>query len=315
MTPATGRSPRHPLRQAMLLVTSALALVAALGSIGISAARANSPVLILAPDRDPCDSQDRRVTLRGLNFPPGLTATLTAVRVAPFRSNNLNPLPEATVGADGTFTVAFELRRLSCGYEPQQPEGTQYEIGAEINRTIVASATFTVVGGGRACFAETGFCAQGRFLAYWRAHGGLAVNGYPLSDEFDQQLEDGRTYRVQYFERVRMEYHPKNPAPYDVLLGQFGRRLHPLDPSAAMQPGAAYFPETQHNVSGGFLAYWQANGGLAQFGFPLSEVFTETLEDGNAYQVQYFERARFEYHGTTVLLGQFGRRVLAETPR
>lgn len=114
---------------------------------------------------------------------------------------------------------------MSCGYEPQQPEGTQYEVGAEINRTIVATATFTVSGSSRSCFTETGFCAQGRFLAYWRAHGGLAVNGYPISDEFDQLLEDGRTYRVQYFERARLELHPENVPPYDVLLGQFGRRI------------------------------------------------------------------------------------------
>ena len=39
---------------------------------------------------------------------------------------------------------------------------------------------------------------------------------------------------------------------------------------------------------------WQRNGGLPVFGFPLTEVITETLEDGRAYEVQYFERARFE---------------------
>jgi hypothetical protein len=30
---------------------------------------------------------------------------------------------------------------------------------------------------------------------------------------------------VQYFERARFEYHPENPAPYDILLGQFGRQI------------------------------------------------------------------------------------------
>ena len=32
-----------------------------------------------------------------------------------------------------------------------------------------------------ACFAETGHCVRGGFLDYWLAHGGLALNGYPLS--------------------------------------------------------------------------------------------------------------------------------------
>ena len=40
-----------------------------------------------------------------------------------------------------------------------------------------------------------------------------------------ETLDDGKSYRVQYFERARLEHHPENPAPYDVLLGQFGRTV------------------------------------------------------------------------------------------
>jgi hypothetical protein len=166
------------------------------------------------------------------------------------------------------------------------------------------------------CFPQTAQCIVGRFLAYWREHGELAINGYPLSAERREVLEDGKEYTVQYFERVRMEYHPESAPPYDVLLGQFGRGLHPVDPPVAPLPGATHFPETGHNVTRAeFLAYWQANGGLTQFGYPVSEEFAETLEDGGSYRVQYFERARFEWHpengpGQRVLLGQFGRRIL-----
>jgi hypothetical protein len=162
----------------------------------------------------------------------------------------------------------------------------------------------------------------GRFLAYWEAHGGLALNGYPIGDEATETLEDGRPYTVQYFERVRLEYHPEAAPPYDVLLGQFGRRILAGVPNAASAPASAqtgmtYFEPTGHNVGPRFAAYWQANGGLAQFGYPLTEEFTEVLEDGKPYLVQYFERARFEYHPEQadpqyqVLLGQFGRRILA----
>jgi hypothetical protein len=170
-------------------------------------------------------------------------------------------------------------------------------------------------GGPCRAFPETGQRVCGRFLAYWEAHGGLSINGYPIGDERQEQLEDGKPYTVQYFERVRLEHHPENPPPFDVLLGQFGRRLHPADPPVPAQPGMAYFDATGHNVIPQFMAYWQANGGLAQFGYPLSELLTETLEDGKAYQVQYFERARFEHHPENpapydVLLGQFGRRIL-----
>jgi plastocyanin len=174
--------------------------------------------------------------------------------------------------------------------------------------------------GGSRTFPETGQTLQGRFLAYWDAHGGLAINGYPISGEFMETLEDGHPYLVQYFERIRMEYHHENAVPNDVLLGQFGRRIHPADPAVAAQPGATFFQETGHNVSGGFLAYWQANGGLPQFGYPLTEVITETLGDGKSYQVQYFERARFEYHPENaapydILLGQFGRQIYEQATR
>jgi hypothetical protein len=112
-----------------------------------------------------------------------------------------------------------------------------------------------------------------------------------------------------------MEFHVRNAPPFDVLLGQFGRRIHPADPPMPPQPGAAYFAPTGHNVSGAFLAYWQAHGGLAQFGYPISEPFREQVEDGHTYTVQYFERARFEQHPENrppydVLLGLFGRRML-----
>jgi hypothetical protein len=151
------------------------------------------------------------------------------------------------------------------------------------------AATFTVtpvVPQRERCFTETGYCVGGRFLAYWEAHGGLALNGLPLTKEFDQRLEDGNVYTVQYFERVRLEWHPRNVPPYDVLLGQFGRRNLATAPDAptapvAERPGApAYFHETGHNVGEPFWTYWWSRGGLAQFGYPLTEPFTQALEDG-----------------------------------
>ena len=168
----------------------------------------------------------------------------------------------------------------------------------------------------RRCFVETGACTGGRFLEHWAANGGLARNGYPLGPVRRERLDDGTTYNVQYFERVRLEFHPENNAPDDVLLGQFGRRIHPADPPVAALPGATFDPVTGHNIARpAFAAYYAANGGLAQFGHPLSEELVETLEDGRRYSVQYFERARFEWHPESrdpqdqVLLGQFGRRI------
>ena len=53
----------------------------------------------------------------------------------------------------------------------------------------------------------------------------------------------------------------------------------------------------QHVIQGGFLNYWQTYGGLAQFGYPLTDEIAEVSPtDGKTYTVQYFERARFEFH-------------------
>jgi hypothetical protein len=72
-------------------------------------------------------------------------------------------------------------------------------------------------------FPETGKTLGGRFRQYWVANGGLAQQGYPISEEFTEvSALDGKTYRVQYFERAVFELHPENRPPNDVLLSQLG---------------------------------------------------------------------------------------------
>lgn len=72
-------------------------------------------------------------------------------------------------------------------------------------------------------FPETGFTVGGKFLDYWGKHGGVAQQGFPISEEFQEKSDlDGKTYTVQYFQRGVMELHPENQAPNDVLLSQLG---------------------------------------------------------------------------------------------
>jgi hypothetical protein len=73
-------------------------------------------------------------------------------------------------------------------------------------------------------FNETNHWAGGAFYAYWNKNGGLAQQGYPLTDEFQETSAlDGKTYMVQYFERAVFEWHPENAGtPYNVLLSQLG---------------------------------------------------------------------------------------------
>src|SRR6266487_2704724 len=47
-------------------------------------------------------------------------------------------------------------------------------------------------------FPETGKTLSGKFLQYWRTHGGLVQQGYPISDELQELSDtDGKTYIVQ----------------------------------------------------------------------------------------------------------------------
>ncbi len=199
----------------------------------------------------------------------------------------------------------------------------RFAVGADPVYVVHAPAGGAVDGavgafsGDSRIFAETGKGVRGPFLNHWTRNGGLALYGFPISGELLETLGDGKVYLVQYFERARFEYHPQNTAPYDVLLGQFGRQLHPLYPPVPDCRCGRFFAETGHNVVGGFLTFWEAHGGLAQFGYPITDQVTETLENGEKYTVQWFERARLEYHPKNVApydiqLGQFGRQIYTE---
>ncbi len=151
------------------------------------------------------------------------------------------------------------------------------------------------------------------FQSFYAQSGGLAVFGYPLTGTLD---ESG--YTVQYFERQRLEYHPELAGtPYQILLGLVGEdtaRANGLNASAPFQPlpattgsdgNCTFMSATGHRVCAGFRNFWQSHGvnlgdsgisfreSLALFGYPISEEFTNPA---SGLTVQYFQRARFEYH-------------------
>lgn len=141
-------------------------------------------------------------------------------------------------------------------------------------------------------FPETGYSVGGAFLRFFERNGGIDIFGFPITPEI---TEDGLT--VQYFQRARFEYHPAHAGtPYEVQLGLLGDaltagrsfpRVDPFPPST----DHLYFSETGHGVHYAFLRFFQRNGGVDIFGYPISE----ELQEGG-FTVQYFQRARFEYH-------------------
>ncbi|MFN8541985.1 MAG: class F sortase [Thermomicrobiales bacterium] len=197
---------------------------------------------------------------------------------------------------------------------------------------LVAASVLTPGGFGRVrpaaaaepyCFPETKQCIGGAFRDFWESHGALEILGLPVTHPF----VDDRKLVVQYFERAIFEWHPEAPPAYQVLLtrlgaDQLGKRPEAsAPPQPCAPPNCALLEQTQHTLRDTFLTYWQKNGGLPVFGFPLTEQFVEVNQaDGKSYLVQYFERNRFELHpeyaGTRyeVLLGLLGAESLKAQP-
>ncbi len=164
-------------------------------------------------------------------------------------------------------------------------------------------------------YAQTGHNIFGGFRKFFETNGGIDIFGYPRTEEL---IEDGKT--VQYFQRARFEYHPEYAGtPYEVQLTLLSYQIRSGEPpTARVAPiptteTQQYFPETGHSVHFAFLKFFRENGGIYIFGYPITQ---EVIEDGKI--VQYFQRARFEYHpqhaGTRyeVQLGLLGDIILRQ---
>jgi hypothetical protein len=112
------------------------------------------------------------------------------------------------------------------------------------------------------CFPETGFCVSGPILEYWQQNGGLPVLGFPITPRREETIGDW-TGQAQWFERNRLERHPENEAPYDVLLGRLGAPIGERDgistPREEPREGCTYFEQTGYNVCGDVLVYWSSH--------------------------------------------------------
>jgi hypothetical protein len=84
----------------------------------------------------------------------------------------------------------------------------------------------------------------------------------------------------------------------------------PLQPTSAQAQRC--FPQTNQCISGRFRQFWEQNGGLQVFGYPITAAANEVNRDtGQTYLTQWFERNRFELHPENrppydVLLGRLG---------
>ena len=119
----------------------------------------------------------------------------------------------------------------------------------------------TLAQGGCQSFPQTGHKVCGRFLTYWQQNGGLAQQGFPLSEEFVETSDlNGKPYTVQYFERAVFEMHPENKPPFDVLLSQLGTYLGKAKYQDGFPASATEMPfyENQLDAAGALKSYYNA---------------------------------------------------------
>jgi len=175
-----------------------------------------------------------------------------------------------------------------------------------------------------AFFPETGHNIGMPIKSSFEANGGVATFGMPLTE----LIVDADGLQVQYFERARFEFRPGAPPGARVSITRAGALLSAgrADPpfqwlAASPDPERTFFPEAGHTLGGAFGWFWQTHGGLATFGYPISEEFVEYDQtSGQERLVQYFERARFVYQpenaGTAdeVTLSPLGRMLLEQDP-
>jgi hypothetical protein len=156
----------------------------------------------------------------------------------------------------------------------------------------------------------------------------LLIVGYPVTEAYMQG-----DVLVQDFEHLRLELHGRQVVVGDLGTDVFFAHLALGDPGLAAyqygegavrpvpnSPSVLYFPSTRHTIRGNLLRFWEAHGGLAVFGAPLTEVFRDSNGDGSRriYSMQYFQHARLELHPEnrdpryTILLGLLGPESLLE---
>jgi hypothetical protein len=156
-------------------------------------------------------------------------------------------------------------------------------------------------------FSQTGHNVTGEFWAFYQSIPDAAlIFGLPITDQF--QTANGSGLSIQYFEMVRFELHPDQPVGKRVVLTDLGTKLYQAGaPSINLTTPGACRILNGFGICYEFLAFFSEHGGQDRFGNPISG--SEFQPDGRL--VQYFKRARFEWHpelaaGQNVMLADLG---------
>jgi hypothetical protein len=175
-------------------------------------------------------------------------------------------------------------------------------------------------------FPETGKEIRGAFLAYWNSHGGLAQQGFPISNPLNEKSDlDGKLYTVQYFERAVFELHPENAGTSsEVLLSQLGTaRYKSKYPNGAPGGGGGATGPTPTPGAGGADSWSDLSARPIKIpaidpagacpispSKTVSATYGPALGDGPAYPVGFGSDGKFDLAGALRDAGGFYVKVL-----
>jgi hypothetical protein len=164
-------------------------------------------------------------------------------------------------------------------------------------------------GTGNEEYFENGHRLSGEFLRfYYQSPNPQLLYGNPITDAYVDSTTENI---VQYFGKARFELHPEEPNGSRVKLSPLGYYMYQKNEGKPLPVGknptaCLGFPGNEYSVCYAFRDFFEANGGVNQFGEPLGnhELYGNLI-------VQYFNNARFEWHqelpeGKKVLLSNLG---------
>ena len=204
------------------------------------------------------------------------------------------------VGANADVSGAITFYGLDSGYAGGQRRTARQ---VELSRRLALAIQRAVVG-------RTGETDRGVQPATFWVLGATTMPAILLESGFlTNPLEALRLADPAYRRRIA------EGIASGVIAYATGGYVLPTDraPAIGGNPVVRYYEVTGHNLAFGFRQFFDTHGGLDLFGYPRTE---ELTEDG--FTVQYFQRARFEYHpehaGTTyeVELGLLGDQLLED---
>jgi hypothetical protein len=324
------------VRRAGLMLAGHLAVLGAIGAIGLAGQQAIAGRFADNPDSGIVSAVSREIALltptgaRLIMVGPNTPSLFHGARRTGWA------LPELSF----SLTEVQKLHREGASYLltmdqewlGQQPDYvgvlSNYAVAKLSRNYILFDLNKKPAQSDRLYFLESGHTLGGVFRRFWETNGGVEKLGFPISEELREVNPlDGQERKIQYFERAVLEQHDDfSGSPNQVMLASVGRWVtqgRNFQPISPFQNSAnrVYFPHTGHSVKESFLRFWLKNGDVRQFGYPISEEVPEiSAEDGKVYTVQYFERARFEWHPieaggpNEVQLGLIGKQAYEKLP-